>query len=656
MGKSSKRKRDKAKPEAKPAPATAAAPGPPRWAGLLLFAVALAVRLVALVEIAASPLARFPAPDAEYYLQAGEALRRGGLWSGGVFTMNPLYTVFVGWLEPLAGIAGIRLLQVILGALTSWMIYRIGTRVFPRQVGLAAGAAHALYPMAVLFTLTLTPATLAAAGCAAALLLALKTGVGERAGPAAGVGLLLGLAVLARPNLLLWGAAFLLWYWWAAPKTLRRNAALLFLCGLALPLLLSGARNLAASGHPVLISSNGGVNFHYGNHAGAAGAFSIPPGFPDTPREQLLAARQLAEADTGRSLTPPEVSRYWFGRGWGYLLDNPGAGLLLWLKKAALLVNAVELPINEGLVEYGEFSRLLRIPLPWAGLVIPLGVAGLLLSMGRGNREGRLLLLLALAAQAAGIIPFFVSSRHRLPGLVALLPFAAFAVFELIDRFRGDDRRRLAAGLGLTAAAAVLCWLPLVPTADHYGHNRLGHLFLEHEDFGRAEEQLRKALALDPDYADGLFNLGRLYSRTARTGDAISAYRRVLALQPDRRDAMLNLAVAHKQAGQPEEAAAQYRRLLELDPGFTPARYNLALIHLRAGRTGEALAGFEEITRLDPGFADAWLQVGMLLKDAPAQADRAAACIEAYLQRDPGGRFASLARSEMAKLSAAAGR
>jgi 4-amino-4-deoxy-L-arabinose transferase-like glycosyltransferase len=414
----------------------------------VVFGLALVVRLVSLAEIAPSPLAACPAPDSEYYIHIGAELREMGLWSGGDFLINPLYTILVGWLKPLIALTGIRLLQVVLGALSAWLIYRIGARVFDERAGVIAGVAYALYPMAILFTLALLPTTIAMAGCAGAALLALRTAPRGGMAPALAVGLLLGLTTLARPNLLLWAGAFVVWYWLVAPRAGRWKPVLLLILGVALPLLVNTARNYSVSGEPILIASNGGINFYFGNHPGVSAAFSIPRGFPDTPLEQLAAARKQAEAETGRELGPSAVSRHWFNRGCEYLAAQPGRAVLLWARKAALMFNARELPINEGLVEYGHFSRLLAIPLPWYGLMIPLSLTGLFFTtLGRESRPGLWLLLLILAAHIAGLVPFFVSSRHRLPLLIALLPLTGMAVVELHRRWKEKESRGLTASV-----------------------------------------------------------------------------------------------------------------------------------------------------------------------------------------------------------------
>jgi len=63
------------------------------------------------------------------------------------------------------------------------------------------------------------------------------------------------------------------------------------------------------------------------------------------------------------------------------------------------------------------------------------------------------------------------------------------------------------------------------------------HLFsmAHEEEYGRAEELVKQALEIDPDYVDALLLLGNLlrYSETADPGTADAAFSRVMELDPD---------------------------------------------------------------------------------------------------------------------------
>jgi tetratricopeptide (TPR) repeat protein len=65
---------------------------------------------------------------------------------------------------------------------------------------------------------------------------------------------------------------------------------------------------------------------------------------------------------------------------------------------------------------------------------------------------------------------------------------------------------------------------------------------------------------------------------------AIGWYRRALEMEPDYADAHFNLAGVLGKAGQPESAALHWRRYLELDIGSPWAR--IARSHLEEGEAG----------------------------------------------------------------------
>jgi len=67
----------------------------------------------------------------------------------------------------------------------------------------------------------------------------------------------------------------------------------------------------------------------------------------------------------------------------------------------------------------------------------------------------------------------------------------------------------------------------------------LGRLYYNRRqgnDYGQAELALRRAVTLDPNYADALFALAVLYERTNNNAPALELYKRVLRLNPGNKD------------------------------------------------------------------------------------------------------------------------
>ncbi|MGH7149205.1 MAG: glycosyltransferase family 39 protein, partial [Planctomycetota bacterium] len=253
----------------------------PRAGRLLLLAIlaaAAAARVVSLLDLRANdPL--FPSrgtySDGRYYHEWAAALAQGKEFppepSGRPHWMPPLYPYVLSLLYRIAGPhpLSLVLLQHALGLAGLLLLHRLARRVFEERAALLAVALGAFFLPPGFFEGKPMAETLAAFLALSGL--ASLTGTGSRPRAAAG-GILVGLASCARPQLLPALPAVAL----ALARGPSRPAALPFLAGAVLAPGASLICNLAVSGQPVLVSANGGVNFHLGNHAGVRGTFRAP--------------------------------------------------------------------------------------------------------------------------------------------------------------------------------------------------------------------------------------------------------------------------------------------------------------------------------------------------------------------------------------------
>jgi Tfp pilus assembly protein PilF len=104
-----------------------------------------------------------------------------------------------------------------------------------------------------------------------------------------------------------------------------------------------------------------------------------------------------------------------------------------------------------------------------------------------------------------------------------------------------------------------------------------------------ARDAYRRAVELDPHFADAHTNLGRLLHEVGEVAAATAHYRLALAAAPDSETAHFNLGVALEDDGHFEDAAAAYTRVLALDAGYADAHFNLARLYERMGRHTAAL-------------------------------------------------------------------
>ncbi len=123
------------------------------------------------------------------------------------------------------------------------------------------------------------------------------------------------------------------------------------------------------------------------------------------------------------------------------------------------------------------------------------------------------------------------------------------------------------------------------------GHVRLGAIQMNYDrNWKAAEESFRRALEVAPGNAFVLRLAGNLLSNLGRLEEAISLYRRAVEQDPLSPVGYQSLAITYHLAGLEREAEEAYRMSLELAPNRMGTRYGLALVLLALGRHDEAIA------------------------------------------------------------------
>jgi tetratricopeptide (TPR) repeat protein len=123
---------------------------------------------------------------------------------------------------------------------------------------------------------------------------------------------------------------------------------------------------------------------------------------------------------------------------------------------------------------------------------------------------------------------------------------------------------------------------------------------LEGSSTSEAREMYARALELDPDHADALVNLGRLFHEEGAFEEAREHYSRALAVNPTHATAAFNLGVVLEDLEQTELAADAYRKTIETDPMMADAYYNLSRLCEESGDRSAALRylrSYDQLTR-----------------------------------------------------------
>ena len=165
-------------------------------------------------------------------------------------------------------------------------------------------------------------------------------------------------------------------------------------------------------------------------------------------------------------------------------------------------------------------------------------------------------------------------------------------------RSRAQLPQRQAAGAGDDRAQEAIS---VNPNQAVY-RDTLGVVLLELGRPDMALEHFKKAVELDPIYADAYFHMGTALAEARRWDDAVTAYKKAISLPtltiPESANQNLGLALYHLKRYQ--EAEQTLRFAISLDPKLQAAYYNLGLVLVAENRKDEAKAAFRQANQLGP--------------------------------------------------------
>ncbi|MEW6336844.1 MAG: tetratricopeptide repeat protein [Acidobacteriota bacterium] len=648
----------------------------------VVFAVALAVRLLYLGFLSTTPLFDILVGDAERYDQWARAIA-GGDWMSraeGVFYQAPLYPYLLALVFAVTGhsLWAVRVLQAALGAAACALLARAGRRAYSPAAGMVAGLGLAVWAPALFYDGLLQKSVLDGFFIALLLALSARSAVDRESPIAAGrlvaLGATLGGFVLSRENALAIAAPLLAWL--AVRRTgatwrTRLAAPALAIAGMAAVLLPVAARNMAVGGEFHLTTSQFGSNFYLGNNPRANGSYVPLRGARGNPQFERHDTTLLAEQAMGRTLTPQEVSDYWLGQALAWIRSEPGAFALLTARKTMLLVNDVEIADTDDL--YGTADLVAPLAafrtLARFGLLLPLAVLGALLTW-RDNAATRLFVVLG-ACYGASVIAFLIYGRYRFPLVHLALLLAAAGVLETRARLRRGAGRALRLPAVAAAVTLPIAFLPLIAVDDQraltpvtIGFETLynqhdadagerlfrrgvelspgfAHAHLGLADALRAQRRLpeaiqsyRRAVELEPELEPAFYNLGLTAMDLGRPDDAVPFYERAIEINPERADTLTLLGNAHFAAGRFPQAIEAYRRALAIDPDNAIAHNNWGTVAARTGDVAGALERFERAIALDPRYVEAQFNRGKALQ-ALGRGSEAAAQFRRVLELEP---------------------
>jgi len=356
----------------------------------------------------------------------------------------------------------------------------------------------------------------------------------------------------------------------------------------------------------------------------------------------LVAVVALAYATTDTLHERPDFLAGFGFRGvtpWQYLSSQPG--VILHYLRLTLWPVCLSIDYN---------WPVARTPgdVMWPGVAVGTLVLASLVALTRWPQVGFLgvAFFLVLAPTSSIMQNGFLAVEHRmyLP-LAALIVLGVVGVHALASRALPDaGTRRLLEGGALSVAVlaltlrtsyrnrdyhdAIALWSSVVECVpdNSRGHFSLGVSLMDGRRVDEAMVELRRALELQPTFADARFVLGNTFMIKGDVDRAIAEYERTIRMDRRHFGAHNNLAVIFDKRGDREVASAHYRQAIKADPRNGLVQSNYAALYARAGDCARAVPRYRKAIRLDPSSAAAHLGLGLCLD----QQGETAAAITAF--------------------------
>ncbi|MCP5102317.1 MAG: tetratricopeptide repeat protein [bacterium] len=127
-----------------------------------------------------------------------------------------------------------------------------------------------------------------------------------------------------------------------------------------------------------------------------------------------------------------------------------------------------------------------------------------------------------------------------------------------------------------------------------------GFSFDKSGDPGKALDDYKKSLQLDPDLLISLSEVGKIYAKKGDLNNAVKHYKKAYDLDTKDILSLYNYAVCLINLGKNDEALKVLEKLLTVDPKYADAFYQLGIIYLGTNDNAKAKEYLQKFIEMDP--------------------------------------------------------
>lgn len=609
------------------------------------------MRLLVFLQLYNSPVLQIPIADSKTYLVlAGDVLKGDVLASRTTFT-NPFYFYFIAIIFSVThlisqqSIVMIILVQILMSCISILILYQIAAKVFGVKEALLAVFFVSIYEILVFFDNVILSASLINFLNLCMIFYLLKYYEAKSLRYIFFSGLLFGLSIITRANLLLFIPFILIWLYLINRKsrsTILKSTGI-FIAGVAIFIAPITIRNYVLTKEFIPISSNMGYNFYIGNNEKANGTYSKPEFIHSTYQYyEEKESHQEANKRSGRILSNNEASMFWFKEGLNFIYNNPSKYISILYRKIYLFFSNTETANNLSNYTGREYSSLLKYLPQNFGILSCLGIAGMVLSLLRSRDKKVMIIIFLVLAYFLSNLLIMTASEYRAPVILFMLIFGAYGLSILIQFinnkrywqaililipvilfvfwtnypdstlkvYRSVDADLTAFGNELTlskkyteANAFYLKAIEIEP-GNKYLYFQIADNYHQNNDIDNALKYYRLVPSIDK--MDDSKKLGYLelsafdlVKRKDFSG-AISILEKLVNYEPDNYQLFNNLGTCYLNMGEYDTAEKYFLKSISLKSDYPQAIANLGFIEDKRNNFKKAIGDFEQAAVLDP--------------------------------------------------------
>lgn len=569
----------------------------------------LTVRILALLSFKNSLYADHLIYDESVYHALAQKIADGTHRTASVHDFAPLPAYMMALVYKLfsPNTLYIRILNIIFGVFTCYFVYLIGRELYDpdgrpsasqavngtpgsthpactaKVIGLFACLVAVLYKPFIFFSITLLKTSLSLFLFAASVYLFVAVLNERSAIKLFFLGVCMGLLVNVRSNCVvlvpLILVILLLNIYRKTTAKVFWTALTVYLAGLILSVAPFTLIKYRLSGE-LTLTPQGGFNLYLANNLQNPYPYYRPVPFATSrPSEQAVQFIIEASRRTGHKLSPGEASSYWTREVVKTALNQPGAFVKKLFYKSLALFNQFEAADNYHIGFMSNHVRFFKLPFISLWLILPFGMAGMILDITRSKKSLALFLIFFLYAST--LVAFFTNIRIRLPLLIILIPFAVIGINRLSSRIRNSKFKWIAIYFAIVVFFFSLEFLPVPGTDDMTSYYNTHAGVLAGKGYKDQATKYREMSSRMNRPYSAFANL-TLAGSYADSGDISRAFYYLNKIPDD------SLAAAAKyekigdlmlQQGKKEAAAAGYETSLSINSGERGVRMKLFRIY-----------------------------------------------------------------------------